>query len=229
MNKEDIWISSVSVPVSSTESQDINDVFNNMNSGEELNRWNIYSPRWAPVRIEKDEEKSKNLVLRDKDLYDFAKAERVFMTGKNIKVSFNIKPMQDNGLLYVEINDRKGEAAITLLFDEKGNFKVSSKQGVVGIGNYKPGVFNKVELNINSDGFYSLIFNDKERTNLRLSSYYLEPLERIVFRTGPRRTYPDASPDNLKMDGPEFRDLPFAGEMINEAVFQIKDVKISSR
>ncbi|MBE0655029.1 MAG: six-hairpin glycosidase, partial [Bacteroidales bacterium] len=131
MNKEDIWVASVSVPVISTENQDVSDVFNEMKPGEELNRWNTYSPVWAPVRIEKDGDNIRNLVLRDKDRYDFSKAERVFKTGKNTKIDFNIKPMQDNGLLYVEIHDRKGEAAITMLFDEDGKFKVSNKQGTV--------------------------------------------------------------------------------------------------
>jgi hypothetical protein len=228
MNKEDIWVSSVSVPVTSTENQEVTDVFNEMKPGEELNRWNIYSPVWAPARIEKDGENVRYLVLRDKDRYDFSKAERVFKTSKKIKIDFNIKPMQDNGLLYIEIHDRKGEAAVTMLFDEQGRLSISNKQGMNGFGTYKPGVFNNVELNIDSEGFYSVSFNGKELTNLRLSSFYLEPLERIVFRTGPRRTFPDASPDNLQMDGPEFRDLPFAGEPEKESIFMIGKLVVKS-
>ena len=229
MNKEDIWVSSVKIPLSSFESQNVNEEFNSMKIGEELNNWNIYSPVWATVKIEKDSEGVKNLVLRDKDRYDFAKAERLFKTGKNINVRFTLKPLQADGLLHAEIHDRKGEAAITLIFDEKGNLKVSNKQGMAHLTKYESGKSYDIELDINTEGFFNISVNGDKRKDLRLSSFYLEPIERIVFRTGPVRTYPDASPDDLTMSGPEFRDLPLAGEPDNEVSFFIKSLQVESK
>lgn len=229
MNKEDIWVSSVTVPIRSTEDQIVNDEFHSMKAGEELSNWNIYSPSWASVKIEKDAEGIRNLILRDKDRYDFAKAERLFKTGKEINVRFTLKPSQADGLLYAEIQDRKGETAITILFDDKGNLMVSNKQGMITLSRYESGKPYDIELDIKREGFFNATVNGDVRKDLRLSSFYLEPLERIVFRTGPKRTYPDASPDDLTMGGPEFRDLPFAGESEKEKAFIIKSLKVESK
>src|SRR3954468_10583426 len=53
MNKEDIWVSSIPVPVTEKATGHANEIFNQMPDGKELERWNTYSPQWAPVKIEK--------------------------------------------------------------------------------------------------------------------------------------------------------------------------------
>ncbi len=47
--------------------------------GKELEMWNIYSPLWAPVKVEDG-----TLVLKDKDPFDYAKAERIFPASKKL-------------------------------------------------------------------------------------------------------------------------------------------------
>lgn len=100
---------------------------------------------------------------------------------------------------------------------------------MITLSKYESGKSYDIELDINTEGFFNVTVNGNERRDLRLSSFYLEPIERIVFRTGPRRTYPDASPDDLTMSGPELRDLPSAGEPENEVSFFIKSLKVESR
>jgi hypothetical protein len=51
MNKEDIWVSSIPVPVTAVADQQANETFNDMPAGKELEKWNTYSPIWAPVGI----------------------------------------------------------------------------------------------------------------------------------------------------------------------------------
>jgi len=41
------------VPVTDKADGQANDVFNNMPAGKELEKWNTYSPLWAPVGVEK--------------------------------------------------------------------------------------------------------------------------------------------------------------------------------
>ena len=81
MNKEDMWVSKIPVPVKEKINADIQDVFAELKEGEELNEWNIYSPLWCKVAIEKNNTVNA-LALHDSDPFDYAKAERVFPTAK---------------------------------------------------------------------------------------------------------------------------------------------------
>jgi len=77
MNKEDIWASKIPVPVTDEVNAHANEDFNQLPAGKELTLWNIYSPLMASVKIEKGADGTKALVLRDKDKFEYAKAERV--------------------------------------------------------------------------------------------------------------------------------------------------------
>ncbi|RZL60158.1 MAG: six-hairpin glycosidase, partial [Pedobacter sp.] len=85
MNKEDIWVSSIPLPVSEVAKQQVDDDFSKLPTGKELELWNIYSPLWAPVKVE-----NKTLVLKDKDPFDYAKAERVFPASSKVTTQFSI-------------------------------------------------------------------------------------------------------------------------------------------
>ena len=85
MNKEDMWVSKIPVPVSDKITVNVNDIFNDKKAGEELNEWNIFSPLWCKVIIEKTKDK-KALALHDSDPFDYAKAERIFPTAKKITI-----------------------------------------------------------------------------------------------------------------------------------------------
>jgi hypothetical protein len=51
MNKEDMWVSKISIPVKEKETQHINEVFASLKDGEELAQWNIFSPLWCRVGV----------------------------------------------------------------------------------------------------------------------------------------------------------------------------------
>jgi hypothetical protein len=89
MNKEDIWVSKVPVPVASEVYGSINETFDKMPEGKELELWNIYSPLWAKVGIEKAPDGTKALTLHDKDPFDFAKAERVIPEATKTTITFS--------------------------------------------------------------------------------------------------------------------------------------------
>ena len=232
MNKEDIWVSSIPIPVKSIGNSKINDVFNDMKDGMELNEWNIYSPLWAPVKIEKSNEGEKNLVLRDKDRYDYAKATRIFKPGINIQIKFNITPSQTNGDLFVELQNMKGEVAASIIFDQHGDLKVSNMRAYNSIGKYETGKSYNFSLVSNPDGKFMLNVNGKEINNLRWTSSYIGPVERIVFRTGESFVKPRPDPvlneAELQIDEGSI-DLPFCGEAENEVSFLIKSLHIESR
>src|SRR6185503_18241156 len=67
MNKEDIWVASIPVPVTDVVVNDVDDDFLHLPEGKELQYWNIYSPLWAGVALQKQEHGNKPLLIKDRD------------------------------------------------------------------------------------------------------------------------------------------------------------------
>lgn len=220
MNKEDIWVANIPVPIEDQETQPVDEVFNNMPDGKELASWNIFSPLWAKVDIE-ELKNEKCLVLRDKDPADYAKAERLFPESEKLTAEFVlITGQNDHGILHIEFQDKKGMPAVRLVFDKNGILLVKAGYRMSRIMSYEPGIVYdvKVELDTRSRS-YTLYVND-EMKGSRLFFAPVHSLERIMFRTGEVRRFPNAdTPTDQDFDIPNM-DLP-----VEEAVFFIKSVK----
>jgi hypothetical protein len=94
MNKEDIWVSRVPLPVK----PDVAD--------HDAPAWNLYSPKWAPVTIDGDE-----IRLEDRDPHDYACATRVFPRARGgAALSFELLAEQQRGTLKVEVVGKFGSA-----------------------------------------------------------------------------------------------------------------------
>ena len=220
MNKEDIWLSEIPVPVRDKVTTDVNDDFNSRKDGEELKEWNLYSPLWCKAVIEKNNS-VKELALHDSDPFDFAKAERIFPNAKKLTLEFALVPAQnDRGTLEIELVDVKGTACLRMMLDSTGS--ILTKQGYrnKSLGKYaanEPLNF-KLELNT-ATRFYTVIINGGKPSN-NLCFAPVASVERITFRTGTVRRFPDAdTPTDQSYD------LPNAGENDKEAVFYIKGLK----
>jgi hypothetical protein len=213
MNKEDIWISKIPVPVNDKELKYVDDNFSNAAS---INKWNLYSPLWCRIVV-----KDKKLSLADSDPFDYAKAERVFPNSKRLTVEFSITPQQkDFGALEIELVDAKGTPCLRLMFDSTGS--ILTKQGYrnKSLGKYNAGetVVISIELNTTTR-FYTVIINGGKPNN-NLCFAPVESVERIVFRTGSTRRFPDAdTPTDQDYD------LPGADKKDKEAVYMIQYLK----
>lgn len=224
MNKEDIWIASIPVPVNASATTHANDVFDEMPQGRELEKWNTYSPILAPVRISEMEDGTKGLLLRDSDRFDYAKAVRIFPPEKKLIAEFSVTPFQnDRGQLQIEFQDERGTAAVRLIFDADSVFKTKAGYRLSGIAPYEAGrqYDLKVEMDV-SKRYYEVFVNGKKEKEGIFFAPVLS-LERIVFRTGAVRHFPNA-------DTPtdQAYDLPGAGEPCEPAAFFIKTVKTRS-
>ena len=224
MNKEDIWVSKIPIPVVDKTISHVNDVFAGMKDGEELLKWNIFSPLWCRVAIT-GSGGAKTLELKDSDPFDFAKAERIFPNSKKLAVEFSLKSAQDNhGLLEVELTDAKGTPCLRLMFDSTGS--ILTKQGYrnKSLGKYKSGETINVKLELNtSTRFYTVSINGANPAN-NLCYAPVESVERIVFRTGVTRRFPDADTPTDQM-----YDLPDPDKRDKEAIFLINYLKTESR
>ena len=220
MNKEDIWVAKVPVPVKSIEEKAVDEDFNKMLDGTELNQWNLFSPLWAKTQIE-IVKNQKVLALHDQDLFDYAKAERVIKAAKKLTVEFTITPNQNkNGELQIELQDTKGQPALRLVFDKDGALKAKVGYRNSGIMNYEAGKTYQIALELDcSTRIYKIKVNGIDKG----AKVYFAPIDaftRVMFRTGGVRKFPDAeTPTDQDFD------LKNAGDKDEEAIFYIHSLK----
>ena len=222
VNKEDIWVASVPVPVTSEVKEDVNDVFNDLPNGEELKMWNTYDLAWASAKIEKKADGKKTLTLRDQDAFDYSRVERVIPFAQKMEATFTVVPEQnDKGLLQVEFQNKQGLPAIRIVFDSDGEIKVKHGARSGGVAKYEAGkeYVLTVKLDVTSRS-YTIKVNDGKETN-KIFYAPVDGISRIMFRTGEQRysPNPDTAPDT-----PDYVDLPNTGVLIPEAVFNIKSL-----
>ncbi len=213
MNKEDLWVSKIPVPVKEKETKQVDENFSNTAA---INNWNLYSPLWCRTVL-----LDKKLNLSDSDPFDYAKAERIFPATKKVMIDFSITPQQNNtGVLEIELTDAKGTPCLRLMIDSTGS--ILTKQGYrnKSLGKYSAGeTLNfKIELNT-ATRFYTVTINGGKPNN-NLCFAPVASVERIVFRTGSVRRFPNAdTPTDQDYD------LPGADRRDKEAVYQIHYLK----
>ncbi|MBN8781970.1 MAG: six-hairpin glycosidase [Sphingobacteriales bacterium SCN 48-20] len=220
MNKEDIWVSRIPVPVVDKETGNVNDVFTNLPAGKELDRWNLYSPLWCRAEISR-QGNEKILSLHDSDPFDYAKAERMFPVSGTVIAEFAITPKQaDNGHLDIEITDEKGTACLRLSLDSTGTVYTKAGYRNRSIGTYKAGEKLTVKIELNAaTRFYTVTLNNGKPVN-NICFAPIAKAQRIVFRTGGVRRFPDAdTPTDQDYD------LPGADSRLKEAIYQIHYLK----
>jgi hypothetical protein len=213
MNKEDMWVSKIRVPVKEKELKDIDE---NFSDATVINEWNLYSPLWCRTVVQ-----DKKLTLADSDPFDYAKAERVFPNAKKILAEFSITPQQNNtGVLEIELTDAKGIPCLRLMLDSTGS--ILTKQGYrnKSLGKYNAGETIKIKIELNtSTRFYTVAINDGKPNN-NLCFAPVQSVERIIFRTGIVRRFPNAdTPTDQDYD------LPNADAKAKEAIYFIQYLK----
>jgi hypothetical protein len=221
MNKEDIWVASVPVPITSEVLVDVNDVFNKLPNGDELKLWNTYNLSWGSAKIE-TKNAEKQLTLRDQDPFDYPRVERVIPFAEKMEATFTVVPEQNNhGLLQVEFLNRQGIPAIQCMFDSDGILKHKAGYRLRNITSYEAGKAYTIKVSLEaSSRSYTVSVNGSEPTR----GIFFQPVDgisRIMFRTGEQRYYPN--PDT-PVDTPDYDDVPFTGASIPEAVFNIKSL-----
>ena len=224
MNKEDIWVSSVPIPVKEKAERHADDEFSKMPAGKELDSWNIYSPTLASVKIGKSVGNEKVLTLQDSDPFDYAKAERVIPATKHLQTEISVTPNQNfNGLLDIEFQDAKGTPGIRLSFDSTGVIRTKAGYRNKTLMKYEANQEYKIVVKLNTETrLYTVTVNGKNTGNNILFAP-LESVERIVFRTGDIRRFPNADTPTDQM-----YDLKNAEKLDKKAEYWIKSLKTGS-
>jgi hypothetical protein len=229
VNKEDIWVSRVPVPVKHHVEGPVTDDFDDMEIGGNVIDWNVYDPIWAPVGVAAfPSEKNKSLKLADKDPYDYARAVRVFPEGQSVQVRCKVFAKQrDAGLLEIDVVDRYGNRPVRLRFGDDGHISAINGTESVDLQAYKPGTWHEIALTIDATpyGNYSVSIDGKAALKKASLAEAVLSVERLSFRTGPYRALPVRRTPN-QTPGP---DLSGAGEPVRPAAFHVDDVRVTSR
>ena len=224
VNKEDIWISRIPVPVEKMVDGPIQDDFNEMEIGGLVKGWNIYSPIWCPVKVVKEPGETKSLMLKDFDPYDYARATRVFSYAGKQQISFDLFIESNPESFHIDICDKKGKRLIKILIDSENVILVNNtenkKQESTELSN---GEWHKVVIDFNS---LSSDYNIRINNNFVLEGNKFngdgQP-ERIEFRTGEyrldRKITEYKSGDTSKPGWDE----PNADAPVDEAIFYLRN------
>lgn len=224
MNKEDIWVSRIPVPVRHEVTEPVRDTFNDLETGGIVVGWNVYSPQWAPVSVvEYPSAQDKSLQLCDQDPYDYALAERVFPESREVTATFKVLARQaDRGQLYVDLADGRGSVPVRLMFDADGWIKAKNGGHLVSLQPYAADAWYQVTLAVDAPTHkYGLWIDGEPLVQGGRCAVPIRSVERLVFRTGPQRREP--TPDTLLG---ELEDLPNADTALPLARYHVNDVTI---
>jgi hypothetical protein len=218
VNKEDIWVSRVSVPISTETSDPIDEDLSKYSQMSQLSQWNIYSPAWAPVSLEEVRPGRTALRLMDRDRYDYAKVEHLFPESENFALAFSLVPEQnDRGQLQIELQNDISMGAVRLCFDPDGMIRVRShyKNRYEDIIPYEPGETYNIRIEVSAEyQEVDLLVNGKKAGE----NFYvpMKSFSKIVFRTG-------GVFRNLDPEAParQESDLEHAGTPVEEASYYI--------
>jgi len=219
VNKEDMWVSRIPVPVKLKAAAHADDDFSQFTELSQLTDWNIYSPVWAPVSLDKNW-----LLLQDKDPFDYAKIERKIPATKELKVAFDLQAGQnDKGTLQIEFLDENGIACSRLELTADGVLRAKGGSRFGNIMKYEAGKTYHVEALLSVANRSIQVFVDGKKAGTRMFYAPVAAIERIAFRTGELRRFP--TPET---PADQTYDLPNAGAQDALSTFRVANFKTSS-
>ncbi len=219
INKEDMWVTRIPVPVLTEAHSHANDDFSKNAHLSELTQWNIYSPKMARVSL-----KDGWLTMSDKDAFDYAKIERKIPATKELTVEFDLVAEQNNtGTLQIEFLDKTGTACSRMELTPEGEMRLKGGARFAGIEKYEAGRKYNVKVVISIENRLAQVFIDGKKKSQRMLMSPVEAVERVSFRTGAMRTYP-----TIDTPADWYGTLPDAGKTDPLAVYRIANFKTSS-
>jgi hypothetical protein len=230
VNKEDIWISRVPVPVKGAVNGPVADDFDQMKMGGVVKDWNIYSPRWCPVAISRSPDgPEKVLAIKDYDPYDYAKAVRVFQKSDRQSIRFQLYVAAKPGILAMEIVAANGARCVQMLRDEFGMLMVKNgDQPLSRVSAVPVGKWVEVQIDIDAPSQSTSIRIDGNRVarDYRFSAEGRP--ERFVFRTGAYRLQDEVQEYKSGNGFIPGWDEPGADEKSPEVTYYIRDFRVSN-
>jgi len=222
MNKEDIWVSRIPVPVRYRVTDPIDETFDDMVPGGQVTDWNVCSGLWARVGVTRSPNGGNRLELWDQDPYSVATAERVFPEGSRVQLHAQVVAGQaQGGELHIEVADARGQVPARLWFGTDGHLWAADSCVYRDLGSFESGRIYDVRLLIDAvEQRWELQIPQSNSSHMLAFDASVASVERIAFRTGPARREP--SPRTPRDPGV---DLAGAGDPLEPAVFYLESLR----
>jgi hypothetical protein len=234
MNKEDIWVSRVGVPITGTVGEHVAEDFEGKESVSELTGWNLYQPKWATANLIEAASGNHFLELLDADPYDYVKVEKVFPESSVVTVRFRVfaARLEPGRALEIEVQDRHGARPMRLRLEQHWLGLDRAQVFPLEPVPVSPRKWLRLRLTLDCESqTYDLALGREVIRKDVAFAEKVESLERLVFRTGPYRG--DVRPVIAENGEPRpaglyTEDLPGAGRKILPIRFLIDDVRTSA-
>ena len=214
VNKEDIWVSRIPVPVKS----EADEFFGgNFESNRYLEPWNIYSSKWA-----KAENVGTAMVITDKDPSDYAIAELNFPECEKFRADIELQCSRYDSALEIELADSNG-IVCERFYIEKGRVfgrNTSIKQYIHDFDE------NKHTLSFEQDCVLceTEVFIDGEKAGKIRNIQKVNSVSRLIFRTKPHRSAPGT---DVRPIIPDIENCDLPTEERKYTVFSVFTAKIT--
>jgi hypothetical protein len=185
MNKEDIWVSRVPLPIKVDETQDIADDFAMFQSGPFIPGWNIYRPKWSSIEITRGA-----LQLQNRDPYDYAQATRIFPESTRITATFDldIGNFQDADFEINLLSKFGSHRLVQIRIGDADCISALVRQQWTQIGSTSANKPTRFQIDADTvRGLFSISLNGIRVVAESPVAASGGPLHRISFRTGPYR------------------------------------------
>ncbi len=223
VGKEDMWVCRVPVPVRTEAAGHADEEFDRFAKLSDLTMWNLYSGEWAPVTLA-EKEGRKWLTLADRDPFFAAKAERKIPAAKHLTAEFDLLSEQnDRGRLEIEFADAKGTVCTRIDLTDEGEMRSKGGARYGRVLQYEPGKVYRVKVEISVAKRQSTVWIDGEKRATRMLFAPVAAVERVIFRTGSRRSYP-----TVDTWADQYEDEPRCSEADPEAVYRIGGLHTAS-
>ncbi len=219
-NKEDIWVSRITVPVRLDATSHADGTWGEAQSISDLADWNIYSPLWASVKLNDGK-----MTLHDSDPYDYARVERVIPATKELEVEFDLQTGQnDHGELNIEFLDDAGTVCSRIVADSTGTIRVKggARYGTL-LKHYEKGETYHIKARLSAQLHRAIYYVNGKKACERQMDTPVEHVSRLVWRTGPLFD----KPDNETPADQDF-DQPRANDRDQEATYTLWGVRSHS-
>lgn len=248
VNKEDIWICRVPVPVRMVSEESVNEDMRSMTEETLRNTWNLYVPSWGSAELISGKESCKQQLLdmvSDKSSYDETKenanygllltdcdpwqrtrAMRILKSASRIRVRLELEISRiSEQPAAIFLQDRHGQNAVSLVFRPDGCIALRSGGADAVLCHYRNGKRIQAELIVDTvanEVLAHVVCGEEEGEKKVPSSASVCEIERILFTTKYTLPY-----QGLEVNGKlgNIGNLPNADKRIPETAFWIMQVE----
>lgn len=201
MNKEDIWVSRVPLPIAAEGPAGLADDFARFAPGAIVPGWNVHQPKWASVRVEGT---PRELRLECSDPFDQAIATRCFRPASTITADLKlmVHGLPDAPAEIDLVSKFGGVRPVRVLLHADGAIEAITASGPRRVGSFRHGEPFTLSIVAEPDRQRFTLAVDGRAVPALPAPVPAPDLQRLVIRTGPHRNVGGRQPVDPARDVP---------------------------